>query len=71
MDLCPRDLFPVSSVFLICVSHLSDSGPTADIIKVSRRVMTQLGQGRSLGTLTHPGQGAAPLTGFPRSLREL
>ena len=29
---------PVSC--LICVSHLSDSGPTADIIKV----MTQLGQ---------------------------
>ena len=33
---------PVSC--LICVSHLSDSGPTAHIIKVSRRVMTQLGQ---------------------------
>ena len=34
---------------LICVSHLSDSGPTADIIKVSRRVMTQLGQGGAWG----------------------
>ena len=44
MHLCPRDLFPVSSV-----SHLSDSGPTADIIKVSRRVMTQLGQGGAWG----------------------
>lgn len=38
---------PVSC--LICVSHLSDSGPTADIIKVSRRVMTQLGQGGAWG----------------------
>ena len=45
MDFSPRDLFPVSSVFLICLSHLSNSGPTADIIKVSRRVMTQFGQG--------------------------
>ena len=49
MGLCHRDLFPVSSVFLICVSHLSDSGPTADVIKVSRRVMTQLGQGGGWG----------------------
>ena len=34
---------------LICLSHLSNSGPTADIIKVSRRVMTQLGQGGAWG----------------------
>lgn len=48
---------------LIHVSHLSDSGPTAHIIKVQRRVEAQW-SGRSLGTPTCPGQAVAAPTGF-------